>query len=144
MILTEMLKIKMKSTKRLGRGIGSGRGKTSGRGQKGQKARGTVPAWMIGGSLPLYKKLPLNRGWGNKKVGPKPVPVALSELNSFSKDTTVTLDSLVEKKIISIREAKQRGVKIINKGELSVTLTVMLPVTQKVQEKIEQSGGKVG
>ena len=144
MLLTELGKIKTKSQKRVGRGIGSGRGKTSGRGMKGQKARGKVPASMIGGSLPLYKKLPLKRGWGNRKVSIKPIPVALSSLNIFAAKSTVTVETLIEKGVVSAKEAQARGVKIMNEGELTVAINVMLPVTQKVQEKIEASGGKVG
>ena len=59
--------------KRLGRGIGSGKGKTGGRGSKGQKARGKVPLAFAGSNLPLYKKLPLRKGLGNRKVSGKPV-----------------------------------------------------------------------
>lgn len=67
MKLHQLTKIKTKDKKRLGRGIGSGKGKTAGRGTKGQKARGKIPQTFTGG-LSLYKKLPLRRGYGNPKM----------------------------------------------------------------------------
>lgn len=70
MKLHELMKVRAKSRKRLGRGLGSGKGKTAGRGTKGQKARGKIPATFVG-SLPLYKKLPLKRGQGNPKPSKK-------------------------------------------------------------------------
>lgn len=70
MKLNQMVSIKSKPKKRLGRGIGSGKGKTAGRGTKGQKARGKIPIGL-GGGLPLYKKLPLRRGQGNRSPSKK-------------------------------------------------------------------------
>src|SRR3989338_1055175 len=83
MKLSNLSKTIERSSKRVGRGTGSGKGKTGGRGSKGQKARGKIPAAFVGGSLPLYKKLPFVRGWGNKKANPKPVVITLDELNRF-------------------------------------------------------------
>ena len=80
----------MRHKKRLGRGIGSGKGKTAGRGTKGQKARGKIPATFVG-SLPFYKKLPLRRGQGNPKLSDKLVPIKLSKLNVFKSKTVVDL-----------------------------------------------------
>ncbi len=81
MQLQSLPKIQARSQKRLGRGLGSGKGKTSARGQKGQKARGKIPAQFTGGGLALYKKLPLLRGWGNRLAGKKPVVIRLDQLN---------------------------------------------------------------
>jgi large subunit ribosomal protein L15 len=130
------------SKKRVGRGLGSGKGKTGGRGQKGQKARGTVAASFIGGSLPLYKKLPFRRGLGNRKISLKPVVISLSLLNVFKAKEAVTIDSLIEKKLIDSGQARKRGVKILG-GSIEVALTVKVPVSQSAKEKIEKKGGKV-
>jgi large subunit ribosomal protein L15 len=145
MKLNELPKTIERSKKRLGRGTGSGKGKTGGRGSKGQKARGKIPAAFIGGSLPLYKKLPFVRGWGNKKAGPKPVVISLGDLNKFKANSTVSIETLVEAGLVAGRGDQKRGVKILNKGELNVKgLVIEIPVSAKVKEKIETAGGKVG
>lgn len=144
MKLNNLEKTIEKSKKRVGRGIGSGKGKTGGRGMKGQKARGKIPASFIGGSLPLYKKLPFVRGWGNKKANPKPVVLTLDHLNRFKANSKVTIATLMEAKIIAGRSAQDRGVKILDRGEIKVSgLTVEIPVSKKAKAKIEKSGGKV-
>lgn len=145
MKLSELPKTIEKSKKRLGRGTGSGKGKTGGRGMKGQKARGKIPAAFIGGSLPLYKKLPFVRGWGNKKANPKPVVISLEDLNKFKANSTVSIETLVESGLVAGRGKQKRGVKVLNKGELTVKGLIMeIPVSSKVKEKIETAGGKVG
>lgn len=145
MKLSELPKTIEKSKKRLGRGTGSGKGKTGGRGMKGQKARGKIPAAFIGGSLPLYKKLPFVRGWGNKKANPKPVVISLEDLNKFKTNSTVSIETLVESGLVAGRGKQKRGVKVLNKGELTVKgLIIEIPVSSKVKEKIETAGGKVG
>ncbi len=145
MELFSLPKITEKPKKRLGRGIGSGRGKTSGRGQKGQKARGKIPASVVGGGLILYKKLPFKRGWGrnggNSAQSVKPVLVPLSKLNVLKAQTVVTLSSLIENKIVSERQAFKKGVKILTVGELNVPLIIELPVSKKVREMVIKSGG---
>lgn len=144
MKLSSLEKLVANRKKRIGRGIGSGKGKTGGRGMKGQKARGKIPASFVGGSLPLYKKLPFVRGWGNKKANHKPVVLTLDHLNRFKANSKVTIATLMETKIIAGKNAQNRGVKFLNKGEIKVGgLTVEIPVSRKVKEKIEKSGGKV-
>lgn len=146
MKLNSLPKLTDKTKKRVGRGIGSGKGKTSGRGQKGQKVRGKIPAGFIGGTLPLYKKLPYVRGWsrsgGNPARSPKPVVVKLSQLNDLKANSTVSLQTLVASGIAKGDVAK-RGVKILADSDVKVALTVEIPVSKKAQEKIEQAGGKV-
>lgn len=71
MRLNELIKIVSIKNKRLGRGVGSSKGKTAGRGTKGQKARGKIPAGFSGGGLPAFKKLPLRRGLGNPSPSKK-------------------------------------------------------------------------
>jgi large subunit ribosomal protein L15 len=145
MKLNLLPKIIERSKKRVGRGTGSGKGKTGGRGMKGQKARGKIPAAFIGGSLPLYKKLPFVRGWGNKKANPKPVVITLEDLNKFKANSKVNIETLVEAGLVLGRSKQKRGVKVLNKGELTVKgLVVEIPVSLKVKEKIETAGGKVG
>lgn len=125
--------------KRLGRGIGSGKGKTAGRGTKGQKARGKIPAAFTG-SLPLYKKLPLRRGLGNPTKSAKPKTLSLSELNVFPARSTVDIEQLIKAKVLSEKEAR-RGVKILATGSLKKALTVKLPVSKSAREKIAKEGG---
>lgn len=141
MKLQELIRLKIRNKKRVGRGMGSGKGKTSGRGTKGQKARGTIPASFTG-SMPFYKKLPLKRGFGNHKFGFKPKIVLLSKLNVFPARTTIDMEQLVKAKIITEKEMT-RGVKILGGGELEKNLTVKLVVSKSAKAAIEAKGGKV-
>lgn len=134
MKLHELIKIKARSDKRVGRGLGSGKGKTAGRGTKGQKARGKIPQGFIGGTIPLYKKLPLRRGKGNSSRSVKPKVVNLSDLQNLKEGSTVDLDSLIENKIITKKEAG-RGVKILGRGEIKQTLIFKLPVSGTIGGK---------
>lgn len=136
-------KITVRAKKRLGRGIGSGRGKTAGRGTKGQKAREKIAAGFIGGTLPLYKKLPFRRGLGNPRLRPKALPVSLSKLAVFQPHSTVNLQSLLEQKIITQRDVQKSGVKIVDGGRIKTALTVTLPISSAAAAKIEKAGGKV-
>ena len=141
MKLHELSKIKTRTKKRLGRGIGSGKGKTAGRGSKGQKARGKIPATFTG-TPALYKKLPLRKGLGNPKISTKVILVSLSSLNVFENNSIVDIQKLIDKGIINGQDTK-KGVKILSNGEITKTLTVKLPVSKKALEKIERAGGKV-
>lgn len=141
MKLHELLKVSARSKKRLGRGLGSGKGKTGGRGTKGQKARGKIPATFIGG-LPLYRKLPLKRGQGNPKPSRAQDIINLSALNIFKTKEVIDIAKLLETKIITEKEAK-RGVKVLSNGELNIALIVNLPTSVAARKKIENAGGKV-
>lgn len=141
MKLHALLKINVRSKKRLGRGPGSGKGKTAGRGTKGQKARGKIPATFIGG-LPLYKKLPLKRGKGNSKRSVKPTLISLSDLNVFKAKEVVDIVKLQEANIISSKQAKA-GIKVLGNGDIDRALIIKLPVSKSALTKIEKSGGKV-
>lgn len=129
-----------KST-RVGRGIGSGLGKTSGRGSKGQKARsgGGVRPGFEGGQMPLHRRIP-KRGFTNifkKEI----VEVSLQDLNCFEEGTVVTPELLWEAGVI--RSVKD-GVKILANGELEKALTVQVHgVSKTAAEKIIAAGGKV-
>lgn len=143
MQINSLQKVTTRSAKRIGRGIGSGKGKTSGRGMKGQKSRGKIPAANVGAGLIYFKKLPYRRGWGNTKISAKPALVKVEALNVFVAGAAVTIPSLLEHKVINETSAK-KGVKIVNGGALTVkNLSIELPVTQSAKSVIESSGGKV-
>lgn len=125
---------------RVGRGVGSGIGKTSGRGHKGQKARsgGGVRRGFEGGQTPLYRRLP-KRGFNNSVHANDYVEVTLTMLNKSSKED-VTAESLIEDGII--RKAKD-GIVILATGKLEKKLNVKaVKFTKAAQEKIEALGGK--
>lgn len=144
MELYSLTKITKASRKRLGQGHGSGRGKTAGRGTKGQKARSKIPIDFEGGALPLIKRLPFMRGKGrNKLFKKKPIVINVRALSLLKKDTIVDIGSLVKNNIVIEEDAKTYGVKILGDGELTVPLTVKLPVSKNAGLKIEKAGGKV-
>jgi large subunit ribosomal protein L15 len=124
--------------KRIARGIGSGHGKTAGRGNKGDRARGTVRPGFEGGQTPLHRRLPHRRGFTafNKKEF---AIVNLSSLEKFDNGADVTPEALIEKKIIAdIRD----GVKILGNGELTKKLNVSAHhFSKSAQDKIESLGG---
>ncbi len=143
MKLNSLPKIVKKSQKRLGRGHGSGRVKTSGRGTKGQKARENIKLTFAGSSLQAswLKRLPLMRGKGkNKSFAKKVTAVNIKYLNSLKPNTEVTLQSLKDAKIIDINV---NSVKILGDGELSVALIFKLPCSKNAIKKIEKAGGKI-
>lgn len=144
MQLHELPSISNKSKKRLGQGHGSGRVKTAGRGTKGQKARYDIPLDFEGGALPLIKRLPFLRGKDrNNSLQEKPLLLTLSDLGTLSKNTEVTLESLIDAQLVDRIEAIRRGVKIVGTGELSIPLVVKLPATKSAEEKITKAGGRV-
>lgn len=145
MNLSELTPITKRKNRRLGQGHGSGRSKTSGRGTKGQKARGKIPFTKYsGGSLAFVKSLPFLRGKSkNYSLQTVAFPLPLSKLNSLPKGTIVDVKSLVEHKIVSAKAIKNRPVKILGTGELSAALTVKLPVSASAKAKIEKAGGSV-
>jgi large subunit ribosomal protein L15 len=133
-----------KKLKRLGQGHGTGRGKTSGRGTKGQNARSNRALSFEGGALPLIKRLPFRRGKGrNNSLQTKPLTVNLNALNILSAKSVVDIDTLIKHNIVVSSEAKKFGVKILGDGELNIALTVKLPVSKSAKEKIEKIGGSV-
>ena len=131
-----------KVRKRVGRGPGSGMGKTSTRGQKGQKSRSgaSIPAWFQGGQTPLYRRLP-KRGFNNAEFRTAYATINLSDLNKFFNDgDEVTPEVLKEKGII-----KQQlcGVKVLGNGELEKKLTIKANrFSSSAVTKIESAGGK--
>jgi len=126
--------------KRKGRGIGSGNGKTAGKGHKGQNARsgGGVRPGFEGGQNPLYRRLP-KRGFNNPFRKEYAI-VNIADLNAFAAGSEVTPAVLLEKGIIKNSLA---GIKILGNGELTVGLTVKAnKFSQSAVEKIQAAGGK--
>ena len=131
--------VRKTKSKRVGRGIGSGHGKTSCRGQKGQKARtgGGVRRGFEGGQTPLYRRLP-KRGFTNIHAN-KYTEVTLTMLNK-SKATDVTAESLLEEGIIG---KINDGIVVLATGKLDKKLNVKaVRFTKTAKEKIEALGGK--
>ena len=130
-----------KTRKRVGRGTGSGLGKTSGKGHKGQKARsgGGVRPGFEGGQLPLFRRLP-KRGFSNAMFKTTYAVLNLSDLNKFEENTTVTPELLKE---MGILKNQLDGVKILGNGTLEKKLIVKAnQFSKKAQEEIEKLGGK--
>ena len=131
-----------KVRKRVGRGPGSGMGKTSTRGQKGQKSRSgaSIPAWFQGGQTPLYRRLP-KRGFNNAEFRTAYATINLSDLNKFFNDgDEVTPEVLKERGII---KKQLCGVKVLGNGELEKKLTVKASrFSSSAVTKIESAGGK--
>lgn len=131
-----------KNKKRVGRGEGSGLGKTSGRGTKGQKSRksGNVRPGFEGGQMPIHRRLP-KRGFKNILRVELPIinVSALSKL--FAAGTIIDLKMLQEKKLVDTRA---RGYKVLGNGDIDVALTVKAAkISASAKEKIEKAGGSV-
>lgn len=130
-----------KNKKRLGRGPGSGHGKTAGKGHKGQKARkgGGIAPGFEGGQTPLYRRIP-KRGFRN----PFPTTynlVKLSDLNKFDDGTTVTPDALYKAGLLS---KKRNPVKVLANGELTKKLTLKVhKLSGTAKEAVEKVGGSI-
>ncbi|MBI3384926.1 50S ribosomal protein L15 [Candidatus Gottesmanbacteria bacterium] len=143
MKLNSLPKTVIKKKKRVGRGHGSGRVKTAGRGTKGQKARGSIKPMFEGGQLPLTKKLPFSRGKSrNNPLVKTPLIINVKRLNQLPSGTVITNESLIKYGILS-KNCQNEPVKILGEGELKVALTVKLPTSQGAKEKIAKAGGKV-
>ena len=128
------------SEKRLGRGIGSGLGKTSGKGHKGQWARsgGGVRPGFEGGQTPIARRLP-KRGFNNKFAIQYDI-VNLAALNAFDEGTVVTPELLAEKGIVTIKS--NGGVKVLGNGQLTKKLTVKADkFSASAKSAIEAAGG---
>lgn len=132
----------LKNTKRVGRGPGSGMGKTSTHGEKGQKSRSgvSISAWFQGGQSPLYRRLP-KRGFKNTRFETKYAVINLSDLDKYFNDgNVVTPEVLKEKGII---KKQLNGVKVLANGTLTKKLTVKANRFSSIAvTKIEESGGK--
>ena len=131
-----------KTAFRKGRGVGTGNGKTSGRGHKGQNSRsgGGVRLGFEGGQMPLFRRVP-KRGFNNKRFALKFVEVNLSDLECFEDGTVVDAALLKETKVIKFSNAMD-GIRVLGRGELTKKLTVKASGFSAVaKEKIEKNGG---
>lgn len=141
MNLSQLPSLVRRPKKRIGRGHGSGKNKTSGRGTKGQKARGGMPRGFEGGQSPLTKRLPYLRGKGrNQSQKPKAFPLPVTSLNALPKGTVVTLETLKKYHMIDERVSR---VKLLDGGEVSVVLTVKVPCSATAKKAIVKAGGSV-
>ena len=128
--------------RRVGRGMGSGLGKTSGRGEKGQKARSgvSIKATFEGGQLTLYRRLP-KRGFSNSDFKIKYATINVSDLENFEDGTVVTPELLKE---CGILKNQLDGVKVLGDGEITKKLTVKAHKFSKTAiSKLENSGSKI-
>lgn len=144
MNLSTLVPITEKRKRRLGQGHGSGRVKTAGRGTKGQKARRKIPLRFEGGALPLIKRLPFRRGKGrNKSFKNKPIAINVKVLNLLAKNTVVDIEMLIKHHIVDRTDALSYGVKILGDGDITIPLTIKLPISKGAAEKITKAGGNV-
>ncbi len=133
----------VRKRKRLGRGMGTGVGKTSGKGHNGQNARsgGGVRPGFEGGQMPLYRRI-ARRGFSNYRFKVEHVPINIGALcSAFDAEAVVTLEELKTRRLVG-RNVK--NVKILGQGECSIALTIQgLPVSAGARTKIEAAGGSV-
>ena len=139
----ELPKTVRRGKKRLGQGHGSGKGKTGGRGTKGQRARRRTELWRKEIAV-LAKRLPLIRGkYRNKPLDHKPLIVNLKYLNNLPENSEVDLKLLVLKHIVREADAMLYGVKILGDGEIKIPLTIKLSCSKSAAKKIKTAGGKI-
>lgn len=131
-----------KSAWRKGRGVGSGNGKTAGRGHKGQNARtgGGVRPGFEGGQIPLYRRLP-KRGFTNSLFKKEYAIINLETLDKlFNDGDAVSMETLLKKGVI---RKELNGLKVLGRGEITKKLTVKAAIfSASAKEKIEAAGGK--
>jgi len=124
---------------RVGRGTSSGHGKTAGRGQKGQKARGKVRLGFEGGQMPLFRRMP-KRGFSNINRKEYAI-VSLNDLNRFDEGTDITPALLAESGIVKNEKA---GIKLLANGEITKKVTVTVSkASAAAKQAVEAAGGKI-
>ena len=129
--------------RRVGRGIGSGLGKTSGKGHKGQKARsgGGKGPYFEGGQTPLQRRMP-KRGFSNARFKVEYTEVNVGLLDRFNADDVITPEFLFEQGVV--KQVKNGGIKILGNGEVTKAFKVQTnAISQAAQAKIEAAGGSV-
>jgi large subunit ribosomal protein L15 len=145
MTLDKLPKLVKRNAKRVGRGIGSGKGgHTTGRGQKGQKARTSIPQVFEGTKIKksFIKRLPLLRGRGKLKPwGNKSVVVNLGQLAEWPKTMPVTGENLLKKGVL--KDYHGEKVKILANGDIKQALEIKVSVSKSAGEKIVKAGGKI-
>ena len=142
MKLNELNNLEAKNRKRIGRGPGSGHGKTAGKGHKGQNARsgGGVRPGFEGGQLPLYRRLS-KRGFNNYKFRTTYAIINVSDLEKFKEGTVIDKELLIKEGLIT---KELDGIKVLGNGNLTKKLTVKAnKFSATAKEKIENVGGVV-
>ncbi len=132
----------LKASKRVGRGPGSGMGKTATRGENGQKSRSgaSIKPWFQGGQSPLYRRIP-KRGFNNARFTTRFATINLSDLNNFFKDGDVVTEEVLKER--GIIKKRLSGIKILGNGNLEKKLTIKANrFTTTAVSKIEEAGGK--
>jgi large subunit ribosomal protein L15 len=130
-----------KNKKRLGRGVGSGKGKTAGRGTKGHNSRsgGGVRPGFEGGQMPIHRRLP-KRGFANifrKKI----IEVNIRDLSRFESGSTIDEAALIRMGLV---KGKRDGIKLLGLGEINYPLKIKINrVSKNAREKIESAGGSI-
>ena len=146
MNLNSLSRVVTKSKKRLGLGIGSGKGgHTSSRGQKGQKSRGKIHPLFEGTKTKksLLQRLPLLRGKGKlRSLNKKTLVVNLGDLEKLPTGSKVDVQLLIQHGLVA-NKASKLGCKVLAGGELTHKLTVILPASKEAIKKIEKAGGAV-
>lgn len=141
MKLSSLPSIRIQSKRRLGQGHGSGRGKTAGRGTKGQNARASMPLTFEGGQSQLIKRVPFLRGkLRNASQQPKAFVVRLDQLETLPAGTEVNKQSLIK---FGIVKSTVKKIKILDSGSITKALTVTLPCSNGAKVAIEKAGGNV-
>jgi large subunit ribosomal protein L15 len=145
MNLTDINKVDLgnKSRKRVGRGRGSGHGKRSTRGDKGQKARKgySMRAVFEGGQTPMFKRFP-KHGFSNAEFARRFSVVNVGDLNEIADLAVVTSETLLEKGVL--RKIEKSGLKVLGDGEVTRAMTVKAnKFSKSAVQKIEAAGGKV-
>lgn len=131
-----------KNRKRIGRGPGSGTGKTSGKGHKGLKARsgGSVRPGFEGGQMPIYRRLP-KRGFKNLPFKTVNAVLNVQDLDGFEDGAVVDMDAL---RAAGLVKGRVDGAKILGNGEITKKLSIKnVLVSQAAKEKIESAGGSI-
>ena len=144
--LSKLPALNSKKLKRVGRGIGSGKGgHTTGRGAKGQLIRGKMDPLFEGSKQrkSLIRRTPFLRGkLRNKTISQKPVIINLKNLGSFKNHDTVSLDTLIKKGIVEAKAATF-GVKLLGDGEIKTILKIHIKTSKSAAKKITKAGGTV-
>jgi large subunit ribosomal protein L15 len=146
--MIKLLKAEGKKAKRVGRGMGSGKGShTVGRGQKGQKSRGKRKIGILFEGIKvkksLIKKLPLQRGKDKFKSHAKPITVKMGKLNILPAGSVVDLEMLIKHGIVEKESGQILGVKILGDGTVEKKFIVKLPISKQAAKAIEKAGGSV-
>lgn len=145
-MLNSLVRTVSRRKKRIGHGIGSGKGgHTSTRGMKGQKSRTRIYPLFEGTKTKksLLQRLPLQRGKGKfKSLKSNPIIINLSQLNTLPGKTNIDVQTLVKSGIVS-KQALRVGVKILSDGELEKAFTVLVPTSTAAAEKIQKAGGSI-